>query len=487
MSTEAMQTQPFSRQLYLPSTILTGDRVKCGILLTWAVMLILGATFFHFLGAPGQWSQSIPLTIVLFAGAIIQLASVLLIVIFPTRRAVSLAAIINGVAVLVWIVSHTIGLPIGLTLWQPEMLAISDYFLPVMEGLGALLLLGLVLRRPKVRKSRMWLSVLGTVLAALPILLIVSMITWIGSLTWLGPNPAASEAWFSSSASIHAPAGQMTTVSYCSRDGHPLSMDLSEPAAQTARPAPVVFYIHGGEALTGYRQLELNQPDTAYLVQLRSNLLNHGFVVGSINYSLAPLHKTNEQIQDAKCAVRFLRAHASDLGIDPQRIGIYGFSQGGYLASMLGTVGPEAGYDVGQYTNQSSRVQAVISISGISDLSNFSGSPRWINTLGSVVGGSKSNANAKVAALRSASPLYHVAAGDPPFMLIHGAQDWFIAPHHAQDMAKRLQGAGVPTTLVIVQHDGHGLSATTPGQVEQPSPNTLVQMMTDFFVKNLAS
>jgi acetyl esterase/lipase len=482
MSTEATQTSPRSPQLPFTFSMLTADRLNRGTLLIWAAMLILGATFFHVLGAPGQWSQSVPLTIILCLGAVIQLASVFFILFFPSRRVVALAAIINGFALLVWIISHTIGLPIGLTLWQPEMLAISDYFIPVMEGLGALLLLCLVIRRLRLRKARVWL----TILAALPMLLIVSLITWVGSLTWLGPNPAISEAWFASSAPVHAPAGQMTTLAYCQRDGHPLSMDISEPTAQAHRSAPVVFYIHGGEALTGYRQLELDAQDGGYLAQLRSNLLNRGFVVGSINYSLAPLHRTNEQVQDAKCAVRFLRAHASDLGINPQRIGVYGISQGGYLASMLGTIGPEGGYDVGQYTNQSSRVQAVISISGISDLSNFSGSPSWINSLGSVVGGNNSNAKASVAARRAASPLYHVASGDPPFMLIHGAQDWFIAPHHAQDLAKRLQAAGVPATLVIVQHDGHGLSAHTPGQVEQPSPDTLVQMMTDFFVKNLA-
>jgi acetyl esterase/lipase len=83
--------------------------------------------------------------------------------------------------------------------------------------------------------------------------------------------------------------------------------------------------------------------------------------------------------------------------------------------------------------------------------------------------------------------MYHVAPGDPPFLIMHGSDDWFIAPHHSQDLAKRLQAAGVPVTLVMIQHDGHGLAAPTSGQVEQPNPGELIQMICNFFVRTLSS
>ncbi len=70
---------------------------------------------------------------------------------------------------------------------------------------------------------------------------------------------------------------------------------------------------------------------------------------------------------------------------------------------------------------------------------------------------------------------------------MEGADDWFIAPHHSQNIAKRLQAAGVPVTLVMIQHDGHGLATPTAGQVEQPSPDALVQMIADFFSRTLAA
>jgi acetyl esterase/lipase len=216
---------------------------------------------------------------------------------------------------------------------------------------------------------------------------------------------------------------------------------------------------------------------------LRADLLSRGFAVGSIDYGLAPLYKIRDELEQAKCAVRFLRAHASQLGIDPKHIGVYGFSEGGYLAAMLGTVGPKAGYDVGQYLNQSSSVQAVVEISGFTDLTNFSGSPSWVSAIGQGLSGG----HGSLARARASSPVYNVAPGDPPFPIIHGTDDWFIAPHHAVELAQRLRAAGVPVKLVLVQHDQHGLDAPTPGQVEKPSPAMLVQMMANFFVRTLGT
>ena len=191
-----------------------------------------------------------------------------------------------------------------------------------------------------------------------------------------------------------------------------------------------------------------------------------------------PVATTAEQVRDAKCAVRFLRAHASALGIDARRIGVYGDSQGGYISAMLGTVGAGTSYDAGEYMNQSSSVQAVVDMWGPMDISNFSGSPGWVSLL---VG------HASTAQLHFASPLYHVARNDPPFLIMYGTDDWFIAPHHSQDMAKRLQAAGVPVTLIPIQHNGHGLVAPTSGQTELPAPATLIQMIASFFNRTLTA
>lgn len=481
MSTKTTQTPLFSRQLRSVPGWLTANRLKRGALLYWAALLTIGAAIMHFMGGSAQLPQSVLLAVLLFGFAIVQVAMALAIVVVPMRRLLIATAILDGAAVLLWIVARTIGLPIGFTLWRPEEVSIADLFLPAMEGLATLLLLGLVIRRPRTRTPRVW----RTALATLPALFLVCLLTGIVSLSWLGPSPAVSEAWLPSSSPVRAPAGRMTTLSYCQLGvgGSPLAMDISEPAAQASRPAPMVFYVHGGEGLAGFRQLSLDQ-DGTYFIQLRGELLKRGFVVGSIDYGLSPLlYKRTDEVKDAKCAVRFLRAHATELGIDPQRIGVYGSSQGGYLAAMLGTAGPQAGFDVGQYLDQSSRVQAVVDMWGFTNLTNFSGSPSWVQTIGKLQSAGSSSSMSK----QAESPVTNVAPGDPPFLIIHGTDDWFIAPHHSQELAQRLHAAGVPATLVLVQHDGHGLDAPTAGKIEQPSPDALVQMMDDFFVRTFAA
>jgi acetyl esterase/lipase len=131
---------------------------------------------------------------------------------------------------------------------------------------------------------------------------------------------------------------------------------------------------------------------------------------------------------------------------------------------------------------------------GPADLTDWRGSPSFVSTLGEGLGidGTRGTALGAGQAPTNArknyvSPVSYVTPNAPPFLIIQGADDWFITPHHSQKLASLLQAAHVPTTLVMVQHDGHGLAAPTPGQVEQPSPDALIQMIQDFFVKTLAA
>jgi acetyl esterase/lipase len=357
-------------------------------------------------------------------------------------------------------------------------------FLPVAGLIALFLLLRLVFPPLRVRTPRAWIVSLGV----LPVLFITSLVSWPAA-TASAPNAV----WFPVSpvATVSVPAGQMATLEYCHPGGDPLAMDFSEPAATFTKPVPVVFYIHGGEGLIGNRQL--SSPDGVYFTHLRGDLLARGFAVGSIDYRLAPRYDLFDQVIDAKCAVRFLRAHASELEIDPRRIGVYGDSQGGYLSAMLGLAGPNAGFDEGQYLDQSSRVEAVVDMWGPADFTDWSGSPSWVYTLGEGLGVSRQGTALNPhqappnARKNYASPVSYVTPNAPPFLIIHGADDPLIRPHHSQKLASLLQAAHVPTTLVLVQHDGHGLSAVTLGQTEQPSPDALVQMIQDFFVRTLGA
>lgn len=565
----SIETLPISDHTFLGRlSLLLTNRIKRGGFLYWAVLFTMSAAIIHFLGILLQRPRSSLLIVLILIGTGIQAISAVSVVVWPARRVLIAAGVVNGLALLLWLLAHTTGLPVGLTLWRAEFPSIADMWLPIIEGTAAIfffslaartwttlsrpwriilaslpylflvaflilaslnqvttalfiialltptgaiqgsleliflpalglvvlfLLLRLVFPRLRAQMPRAWL----VSLSVLPALLITSLLSW-SAVTQSAPNAT----WFPvpQASTVSASAGQMTTLEYCAPSGAPLAMDLSEPAATFARPVPIVFLMHGGEGVIGNRQLTGSDLgligsdlDSVYFARLRSNLLARGFAVGSIDYRLASLGGMIEQVIDAKCAVRFLRAHAHELGIDPQRIGVYGYSEGGYLGAMLGLTGRDAGFDQGQYPEQSSGVQAVVDMWGPTDLTDWRDSPSFVYTLGEGLGISRQGTDLRAdqipanARKNYASPVSYVAPGAPPFLIIQGADDWFIVPHHSLKLAHLLEAAHVPTTLVMIQHDQHGLAAVTPGQVEQPSPDALIQMIQDFFVKTLTA
>jgi acetyl esterase/lipase len=468
-------------------------RTERRALYLFAVAVAIAAGLVQFIGLAAQPPPSQGPFLLLAVFALATSISALTVLWRPTRLFLSLAAAANLVTLLLWIVTRRYGLPDGTTVWHPELLAAPDFFLPVLEGTAAFLFGCLWVRTfdapPRLRRfMRMlpWIACVALLVWAVlnpglaQVLLVITILdadvprslehlfipalvvfavlviarlfspqlrertprafgTGLALLSGLlvlnvvgagAMRSAHDTAWLSRDTPVRVAPGQLKTLAYCWRDGHPLAMDLSEPAS-TSSPAPVAFFIHGGETLLGSRALHDGSRDGEHFAALRDRLLGHGFAVGSIDYVLAPIYPRSDEVKNAKCAVRFLRAHARELNIDPERIGVYGPSQGGYLSAMLGTVPQDAGFDEGEY-NQPSKVEAVVDMWGPMDLANFSGSPKWVSAF--TAGNSAAN-------LRKASPINYVAPGDPPFLIIQGTDDWFIAPHHSIDMAAKLRAA----------------------------------------------
>ncbi len=262
------------------------------------------------------------------------------------------------------------------------------------------------------------------------------------------------------------------TVTYCTNGGTPLAMDVALPAAH-ATAAPAVLYIHGGGWENG------NRLGGGFLEQLRPQLVAKGFVVASIDYRLAPKDKWPAQIVDSKCAVRYLRAHAGAYGIDPQRIGAWGGSAGGHLVSLLGTSDRGAGFDAGEWANESSRVQAVVDLFGPADLTAGGWDQDPTQVITDVFGGAPGGVTDT---LVNASPVTWISRDDPPFLILQGDADRTVPAAQSQAFAAQLQAAGVPATLVMVKDGPHGLA----NPKEQPSSDALVGMIVDFFTKTLA-
>ena len=136
-----------------------------------------------------------------------------------------------------------------------------------------------------------------------------------------------------------------------------MTMDLLVPCGEG--PYPAIVYINGG----GF----INANKDGY-IQQRLELAEHGYVVASITYRIAPASTFPAPLEDVKSAIRYLRAHADQFHIDSQHIGVMGGSAGGYLAAFAGTTSGTRQFDSGDNLEQTSDVQAVVDLYGVSDL-----------------------------------------------------------------------------------------------------------------------
>jgi acetyl esterase/lipase len=255
------------------------------------------------------------------------------------------------------------------------------------------------------------------------------------------PTPVLSNQVLSTS----APGSIAKDIPYCTMDGVSLKTDVYYPQTGSA-PWPLVIYVHGGGWETS------DKSEGAGFFKL-TGMYNQGFLLASVDYRLAPKYKFPAQIQDVKCAVRYFRAHAAEYNLNPDKIGVWGGSAGGHLVSLLGAADSSAGWDVGEYLHQSSRVQAVVDMFGPSDLTRGFATTALQAKLQRDVFDSTSNADPILAA---ASPVTYVTADDPPFLILQGEADSLVPPEQSQILFDKLQAAGVSSELVTIRHAGHG-------------------------------
>jgi acetyl esterase/lipase len=283
-----------------------------------------------------------------------------------------------------------------------------------------------------------------------------------------GSSPPSVEP----TATPHIAPGATALVPYCNGQ----SAEITQPQRHVRR-APAVIYLHGGSWIGG------DQDTGGFIVHQVGNALSaQGFLVASVNYRLGPDHLWPAQIEDAKCAVRYLRANAKALDIDPNDIGIWGHSAGAHLASLVGTAGPDVGWDVGPYLKQPSTVEAVADFAGPSNLVTLGeeGVPGLVQDNFVALLGPVSPDQVPIA-LRAASPVTHVSKGDPPFLIIHGDMDPIVPIAQSEELAGALETAGVPVSLVVVKGGGHALDEPNA----QPDTEQIEAMIVDFFVREV--
>jgi acetyl esterase/lipase len=232
-------------------------------------------------------------------------------------------------------------------------------------------------------------------------------------------------------------------------------LDLYVPAGNG--PFPSIINIHGGGFMMGDKS---NPP-------LTDELLAAGYAVASIDYRLSGEALFPAAVQDAKAALRFLRAHAAEYKLNPDKFGAYGGSAGGNLAAMLGTscgVAELEGAELGN-ADQSSCVQAVVDWFGPTDFlqmdKQFAGTTCPTNhdaadsPESKYIGAAIQTVPDKA---KAANPITYVSADDAPFLIQHGSADCNVPPQQGKILAEALAPAigADKVTYTLIDGAGHG-------------------------------
>ncbi|GAA1942262.1 alpha/beta hydrolase [Microbacterium deminutum] len=261
-----------------------------------------------------------------------------------------------------------------------------------------------------------------------------------------------------------------------------LRLDLMIPEAGGRHPL-VVFVPGGGFVMA---------PKVGG-AKMRRYVAAAGLVVASIEYRTTRHDATfRDGLQDVQDAIRFLRSHADEFGIDPARVGLWGESAGGYLAALAGVVSGDPALD----PDGTAAVRAVVDKFGGSDLSrladgfdddtvakiNAPGNPnaRWVG------GPQAMSVSDDVVSWHASDPSRHVRPDAPAFLIFHGSDDRLVSPVQTMVMHQALLNAGARSRRILVAGAGHGDIAVKGGEEKYWTTTAVMQFIVDFLRRELS-
>jgi acetyl esterase/lipase len=250
-------------------------------------------------------------------------------------------------------------------------------------------------------------------------------------------------------------------VEYGKGGDRALKLHILRPKTAPEKPMPVLVWIHGGAWAFGHRD--------GGIARL-SRFAERGYFCATIEYRFSQEAIFPAQIEDCKCAIRFLRSKAKDYKLDPEHIGVWGESAGGHLAALLGTSAKVKELEgKGGWPEQSSRVQAVCDYFGPADFPKWGDKshPAVPKLLGGPVGEKKEKAVL-------ASPVTHITKDVPPFLILHGTRDTVVPLSQSEALNDALKKVGADVTLHVVKDGGHGFGGPA-----------IDKMVDEFFDKHL--
>lgn len=243
-------------------------------------------------------------------------------------------------------------------------------------------------------------------------------------------------------------ARRFRNLVYAESDHPRQKLDLYLPVQ--GKEWPLIVWVHGGAWRGGNKK---NCPAVEFV--------DDGYAVASVNYRLSQHDRFPAQIEDCKAAIRWLRARADRYGYG-DRIGVWGASAGGHLAALLGTTGDIEVFEVGNHLQFSSRVHAVVDFFGPTDFRQMNSQAGEQGRLdhdapdspeSQLLGGPIQQHPQRVA---EANPITYVSADDPPFLIMHGENDYTVPVGQSRRLHAALVANDVTSKLVIVPDAGHG-------------------------------
>lgn len=278
-------------------------------------------------------------------------------------------------------------------------------------------------------------------------------------------------------------------VTYASVRGfRPLTLDLYLPARTSSSLRPAVVWIHGGGWMGGSARAGV--PLFGSGPKMLSALAARGYVVAGTTYRLSGEAKFPAAIEDVKASIRWLRLNATALGLDSNRIGVWGESAGGQLASLAGTACdvPELEGTANSPGKVSSCVQAVVDWYGPSDfaLMDAQALPGAANH-GAATSAESNYVGCAVAqcpkeTLKAASPISYIKTGAPPFLIFHGDADTAVPPKQSQELYDALRAHGVAAQLHYIAGANHLFMGASAADAER-----IMTQVEQFFDRTLAA
>jgi alpha-L-fucosidase 2 len=242
-------------------------------------------------------------------------------------------------------------------------------------------------------------------------------------------------------------AAVQNDIEYGTADGVSLRLDASIPDGPG--PFPAVILVHGGGWTAGDKS---GGPQKGYMAPMHEALANAGFAWFSINYRLAPKYRYPACLEDVETAIRWVKAHAAQYHLDPQRIVLSGESAGGQLINMAAV-----------RADATTRVAAIVTFYGSANLlENALGADGKLGaSRAALIGRTEFDAETKTL-LQAASAINYIKPGLPPFLLVHGTLDDHVPYQGSVEFQAALRAAGVSCDLITIKDGPHGMLPWPP-------------------------